>query len=117
MSIDMTALKYFTRASLPFHTRRKIFGAHEHQHDRAKRFYARIITLPYETNIFRLIWMCDHARVKYLGAVLSMSVLFGTPQLPQLIGHSPFLDISSASLTCLPIEMALEQETQLCFPS
>ena len=81
MSIDMTAPKYFTRASLPFHTRRKIFGTHVHRHDRAKIFYARIIALQYETNIFLLIWMCDHARVKYLGAVLSMSVSFGTPQL------------------------------------
>ena len=64
--------KYFTRASLPFHTRRKIFGAHEHRHDCAKIFYARIFALPYETKIFRLVWKGNDARVKYLGAVLSM---------------------------------------------
>ena len=60
---------------------RKIFGAHEHRHDRAKIFYARIIALPYETriialsyetNIFRLAWKGNDARVKYLGAVMSM---------------------------------------------
>ena len=52
--------------------RRKIFSTHEHQHDRAKIFNARIIALPYETKIFRLVWKGNDARVKYLGAVLSM---------------------------------------------
>ena len=50
---------------------RKIFGAHEHRHDRAKIFYARIIALPYETKNVRLVWMGNDARVKYLGAVMS----------------------------------------------
>jgi len=45
---------------------------HEHRHNRAKIFYARIIALPYETNIFRLERKGDDARVKYFGAVMSM---------------------------------------------
>ena len=71
---DWCAPKYFTRASLPFHTRQKIFGAHEHRHDRAWIFYARIIALSYETNIFRLVWKGNDARVKYLGAHQSPTV-------------------------------------------
>ena len=51
---------------------RKIFGAHEHRHDRAKIFYARIIALPYETKNVRLVWKGDVARIKYFGAVMSM---------------------------------------------
>ena len=45
---------------------------HEHRHNRAKIFYARIIALPYETKNVRLIWKGNDARVKYLGAVMSM---------------------------------------------
>ena len=47
---------------------RKIFGAHEHRHDRAKIFYARIIALPYETKNFRRAWASTWPRLNILRA-------------------------------------------------